>query len=213
MHCRKLNFVLIDFEVGLLLTFLASMKAKVCLYQNYVSVLGVYTCRFQVSVFKVSSLVSGFKSLHFACAFSSFVCKRKAKTVTKCSFLCWKRSCVNAASDNRWIHLHVDDRWFSLNIKPLSLMAETCLTVSHNWYDTKNTKIKPGMHVWCRRQCTYGATSVVIFEQCVCIAYCACAHTKARVLQLASCVCFSTRSCLIHHGQGEFARATCRKET
>ena len=46
-----------------------------------------------------------------------------------------------------------------------------------------------------------------------CIAYCACVHTKARVLQLASCVCFSTRSCLIRHGQGEFAGATCWKET
>ena len=86
MRCRKCNFMLIDIEVGLLLTFLASMKAKVCLYQKYVSVLGVYTCRFQVSVFKVSSLVSGFKSLRFACAFSSFACKRKAKMVTKCSF-------------------------------------------------------------------------------------------------------------------------------
>ena len=52
---------------------------------------------FQVSVFKVSGLVSGFRSLRFACAFSSFACKRKAKTVTKCSFLCWKRSRVNAA--------------------------------------------------------------------------------------------------------------------
>ena len=40
MRCRKLNFVLIDFEVGLLLTFLASMKAKVRLYQKYVSVFG-----------------------------------------------------------------------------------------------------------------------------------------------------------------------------
>ena len=28
MHCIKCNFVLIDDEVGLLLTFLASMKAK-----------------------------------------------------------------------------------------------------------------------------------------------------------------------------------------
>ena len=88
MRCIKLNFVLIDFEVGLLLTFLTSMKAKVRLYQKYASVLGVYMCRFQVSIFKVSSLVSRFKSLRFACAFSSFACKRKAKTVTKCSFLC-----------------------------------------------------------------------------------------------------------------------------
>ena len=69
MRCRKLNFVLIGFELGLLLTFLASMKAKVCLYQKYVSVLGVYTCRFQVSVFKVSSLVSRFKSSFCMCVF------------------------------------------------------------------------------------------------------------------------------------------------
>ena len=38
--CSKCNFVLIDVEVGLLLTFLASMKAKVHLYKKYVSVLG-----------------------------------------------------------------------------------------------------------------------------------------------------------------------------
>ena len=43
MRCRKCNFVLIDVEVGLLLTFLASMKAKVRLYHKYmyVSVFGV----------------------------------------------------------------------------------------------------------------------------------------------------------------------------
>ena len=38
MRCRKCNFVLIDVEVGLLLTFLASMKAKVRLYQKCVLV-------------------------------------------------------------------------------------------------------------------------------------------------------------------------------
>ena len=38
MCCRKCNFVLIDVEVGLLLTFLASMKDKVSLYPF----LGVY---------------------------------------------------------------------------------------------------------------------------------------------------------------------------
>ena len=43
MHCRKCNFMLIDIEVGLLLTFLASTKAKVRLYQTFVSVLSVYT--------------------------------------------------------------------------------------------------------------------------------------------------------------------------
>ena len=40
MRCRKRNFVLIDVKVGLLLTFLASIKAKVRLYQKYVSVFG-----------------------------------------------------------------------------------------------------------------------------------------------------------------------------
>ena len=40
MRCRKRNFVLMDVEVGLLLTFLASMKAKLRLYQKYVSVFG-----------------------------------------------------------------------------------------------------------------------------------------------------------------------------
>ena len=40
MRYRKRNFVLIDVEVELLLTFLASMKAKVRLYQKYVSVFG-----------------------------------------------------------------------------------------------------------------------------------------------------------------------------
>ena len=40
MRCRKCNFVLIDIEVGLLLTSLASMKAKICLYQKCVSVFG-----------------------------------------------------------------------------------------------------------------------------------------------------------------------------
>ena len=39
-RCRKCNFVLIDVEVGLLLTFLVSMKAKVRLYQKCVSVFG-----------------------------------------------------------------------------------------------------------------------------------------------------------------------------
>ena len=90
MHCRKCNFVLIAVEVGVLLTFLASTKAKVHLYQKHVSVFWVFTCEkadtficvFQVSVFKVSSLVSEFRSLRFACAFSSFACKRKAKMVT-----------------------------------------------------------------------------------------------------------------------------------
>ena len=38
MSCRKCNFVLIDVKIGLSLIFLASMKAKVHLYQKYVSV-------------------------------------------------------------------------------------------------------------------------------------------------------------------------------
>ena len=38
----QLHIHLIDVEVGPLLTFLVSMKAKVHLYQKYVSLLGVY---------------------------------------------------------------------------------------------------------------------------------------------------------------------------
>ena len=38
MHCRKMQLVPIDFEVGVLRTFLASMTAKVHLYQKDVSV-------------------------------------------------------------------------------------------------------------------------------------------------------------------------------
>ena len=38
MHCRKCNLVLIDVEIGLLLTFLVSMKANVRTYPF----LGVY---------------------------------------------------------------------------------------------------------------------------------------------------------------------------
>ena len=60
MRCRKCNFVLIDVKVGVLLTFLASMKAKVRSYQKYVSIFGclhvkkwIHLCVFQVSVFKV----------------------------------------------------------------------------------------------------------------------------------------------------------------
>ena len=83
MRCRKLNFVLIDFEVGLLLTFLASMKAKVRLYPFWVFTRAVFKPPF--SRFPVWSLDSKVFVLH---VFSSFACKRKAKTVSKCSFLC-----------------------------------------------------------------------------------------------------------------------------
>ena len=86
MRFRKCNLVLIDIKVGLLLTFLASMTAKVRLYQKHVSVFGCLHVKklaiFQVSVFKVSTDVSGFKSVCFEYAFSSFACKWKAKTVT-----------------------------------------------------------------------------------------------------------------------------------
>ena len=58
MRCRKCNFMLIDVEVELLLTFLASMKAKVRLYQVYIR-FWVFTCEqlvvFQVPIFKVST--------------------------------------------------------------------------------------------------------------------------------------------------------------
>ena len=84
MHCRKCKFVLIDVKVGLLLTFLASMKAKVHvrLYQKYVSVFGRLDMK--SSIFKYpfsrSPLRSLGSSLHFEYVFSSFVSKWKAKT-------------------------------------------------------------------------------------------------------------------------------------
>ena len=52
MRCRKCNFVLIDVEVGLLLTFLASMKAKVRLYQKCVSVFGCLHVNSYIPFFK-----------------------------------------------------------------------------------------------------------------------------------------------------------------
>ena len=59
MCCRKCNFVLIDVKVGLLLIFLASMKAKVRLYQSICIRFWVFTSEklavFQVSIFKVST--------------------------------------------------------------------------------------------------------------------------------------------------------------
>ena len=56
LRCEKCNLVSIDVEVAVLLTFLASMKAKVRLYQEYVFVflcLHMKSCIFQVSVFEV----------------------------------------------------------------------------------------------------------------------------------------------------------------
>ena len=42
MRWRKYNFMSMDVEVGRLLTFLASMKAKERLYQNYISVFHLF---------------------------------------------------------------------------------------------------------------------------------------------------------------------------
>ena len=63
MHFRKRNFVLIDVEVGLLLTFLASMKAKVRLYQKYVSIFGCL----HVKRYRFSSI--HFQGLHLGLRF------------------------------------------------------------------------------------------------------------------------------------------------
>ena len=59
MRCRKYNFVSIDVEVGLLLTFLASMKAKECLYQNYVS---IFRINLSMKFFHLSNI--RFQSIH-----------------------------------------------------------------------------------------------------------------------------------------------------
>ena len=59
MHCRKCNFVLIDVEVGVLLTFLASMKAKGMSVSKVYNRFWVFTSEklavFQASIFKVST--------------------------------------------------------------------------------------------------------------------------------------------------------------
>ena len=51
MRCSKCTFVLIDIEVRLLLILLASMKAKVHLYQKYVSVFECLNYVWKVSCF------------------------------------------------------------------------------------------------------------------------------------------------------------------
>ena len=43
MHCTKCKFVLTDIKVGLSLRFLVIMKAKVHMYQKYVTVFSVFT--------------------------------------------------------------------------------------------------------------------------------------------------------------------------
>ena len=94
------NFVLIDVEVGILLTFLASTKAKVRLYQKYMyPFLSVYTWK-----------VSPFSSIHFQglhldlriqkSPFWVFVFIISVYTEGQNGdqkFLCWKWSRVNAA--------------------------------------------------------------------------------------------------------------------
>ena len=69
---RKRVFFLIDVVVGLLVAFSASMKAGIRSYRKRVSVFGCLYSVFTVSVFKVSTLVSGFNSLHFHHVFSPF---------------------------------------------------------------------------------------------------------------------------------------------
>ena len=69
---RKRNFSLIDVVVGLLVAFSASMKAKVHSYRKRVSVFGCLHSVFTVSVFEISTLISGFNSLCFHHAFSLF---------------------------------------------------------------------------------------------------------------------------------------------
>ena len=86
--------VLIDVKVGFLLTFFASMKAKVYIcIKVYVSIFGCLHTKSQPFFkypFSRSQLRSPDSSLHFEYSFSSFVCIQKAKTVTKCSFFLLK---------------------------------------------------------------------------------------------------------------------------
>ena len=75
---RKQKYFFIKAFVGLLMVFSAAMKAEVRVYQNCVSVFGVYTSVFYGSVFEVSTKVSVFRSLRFRGAYSSYSCKREA---------------------------------------------------------------------------------------------------------------------------------------
>ena len=86
IRCRKCNFVLIDVEVGILLTFLESTKAKVRLYQKYVFVLPcLHMKSWRFSGIRFRSFHFGLRihSLRFHRAFSPFRCKREAKTERK----------------------------------------------------------------------------------------------------------------------------------
>ena len=63
---RKLTFFYTEVLIGLLEASSASMKAEIRSYQKCVSVFGVYTCVFTVSIFQVSTKVSVFSSV-FSC--------------------------------------------------------------------------------------------------------------------------------------------------
>ena len=78
MRRRKRNFVLIDV---LLLTFLASMKAKVRLYVSVFGCLHVKRYRFSSIRFQGLHLGLRFRKSPFSlCVFIVFWCKREAKT-------------------------------------------------------------------------------------------------------------------------------------
>ena len=78
VRCRKCNFVLIDVEVaacevGLLLMFLVSMKAKVCLYHKYVSVLYLYSRKVSICFQDLQLGLRIQKSSFCMCVFIVFV--------------------------------------------------------------------------------------------------------------------------------------------
>ena len=81
-RCRKCNYVLINVEVEILLTFLESMKVKVRLYQQYVS---VFLC-LHVKCLAVLSI--HFRSIHLS------------KRIRSCQ-ICWE-STLNSCHTCRW---------------------------------------------------------------------------------------------------------------
>ena len=98
--------------------------------------------------------------------------------------------------DNHWINLHVDDRWIHLDDRWFSFISNhqvtdwnlpNSLTQLVRYQKHKN---KPaGMHVWCRQQCTYGATSVVYLQtMCMLLEH----HRMTKIAVLLDSVSFCT---------------------
>ena len=124
MRCIKYNFVLIDVEVGILLTFLASMKAKVHVYvciksmHLFFGFLHMKVCVFHVSVSKYPLKLLDTKVIRFAGNLHriwSDTCKWTPYPVRNCAIF---RCSVNIAS---------------MYIKPYWIRCAHWLCIYLNW--------------------------------------------------------------------------------